>query len=108
MNSTSEESVTITFSGQISVRRETLVALLQEATAGKMFPVGAKLTEMTDKPLRLAYSVSEVAEMLGVSYVTVYRLIQRGLLRCSSACRHKLIAKTEVERFLKETSKSSW
>jgi len=53
---------------------------------------------------RLAYSVSETAQILGVSYCTVYRLLQRGLLRSSNALRHKLIPRFEIERFLKETA----
>ncbi|MGZ5529248.1 MAG: helix-turn-helix domain-containing protein [Limisphaerales bacterium] len=50
----------------------------------------------------------ETAEVLGVSYITVHRLLQRGLLRSSGAVRHKIIARTEIERFLKETSRPSW
>jgi excisionase family DNA binding protein len=49
---------------------------------------------------RLAFSLNETAEMLGLSYITVYRLVQRGKLKSSGAIRHKLIAKTEIERFL--------
>ena len=59
----------------------------------------------SDKPAlpKLAYSMKEAAQVLGVSYITVHRLIKRGLLRSSSALRHKLIPVTEVERFLKST-----
>jgi excisionase family DNA binding protein len=53
---------------------------------------------------RLAYSVHEAAEMLGVSDKTVRRLIHRKLLRPSRALRHLLIPKKEIERFLDETS----
>jgi excisionase family DNA binding protein len=53
---------------------------------------------------RLAYSMQEVASILGVSYITVHRLIARGLLKSSSALRHKLIPLSEVERFLKATT----
>jgi excisionase family DNA binding protein len=49
---------------------------------------------------RLAYSMEETAGMLGVSYITVHRLIKRGLLKSSKALRHKLIALSEIERFL--------
>jgi hypothetical protein len=49
--------------------------------------------------------MAETAEILGLSYQTVYRLLQRGLLRSSSALRCKIIAKTEIERFLRETSR---
>lgn len=49
---------------------------------------------------RLAFSLQETAEMLGLSYITVYRLIQRGKLKSSGPLRTKLITKTEIDRFL--------
>jgi len=49
---------------------------------------------------RLAYSMRETAEILGVSYQTVFRLHKRGLLRSCSVLRHKLFPLTEIERFL--------
>jgi len=52
---------------------------------------------------RLAYTMEETAKILGVSYITVHRLIKRGLLRSSSALRHKVIPFTEIQRFLKST-----
>ena len=42
--------------------------------------------------------------MLGVSDKTIRRLIDRKLLRASHALRHLRIPKTELDRFLKETS----
>lgn len=52
---------------------------------------------------RLAYTMRETAEILGVSYITVYRLLKRGKLRASDALRNKVIPKTEIERFLRES-----
>ncbi len=52
----------------------------------------------------LAYTVVETAQALHIKPVTVYRLLARGLLKGSKALRHHRIAKTEVERFLRETS----
>ena len=52
---------------------------------------------------RLAYSVRETAEMLGVSEKTIRRLVARGMLRPSKALRHLRIPRSEIERFLKET-----
>jgi len=52
---------------------------------------------------KLAYSMQETADMLGISYFTVHRLLKRGLLRSSSALRHKLIPRSEIERFLEST-----
>ena len=50
---------------------------------------------------RLAFTMSETADMLGLSYISIHRLVKRGLLQSSAALRHKLISKTEIERFLK-------
>jgi predicted site-specific integrase-resolvase len=46
----------------------------------------------------------ETAKILGVSYVTVHRLLKRGLLRSSSATRTKMIPRKEIERFLATTA----
>jgi excisionase family DNA binding protein len=53
---------------------------------------------------RLAYSVKEAAQILGVSEKTIRRLVARGLLRSSKALRHLLIPKKEIERFLETTT----
>jgi excisionase family DNA binding protein len=59
-------------------------------------------SENASQPLpRLAYTMEETAKILGVSYITVHRLLKRGLLKSSRALRHKLIPMTEIERFLK-------
>ncbi len=53
---------------------------------------------------RLAYTMRETAAIIGVSYITVHRLLQRGKLRASDAVRNKVIPLTEIERFLKEST----
>lgn len=53
---------------------------------------------------RLAFSVKETAELLGVSDKTVRRLINRRLLRPSRALRTHLIPRKEIERFLEQTT----
>ena len=53
--------------------------------------------------LRLAYSFRETAAILGVSYVSVWRIVKRGLLKPNRALRVPRIAHTEIERFLRET-----
>jgi excisionase family DNA binding protein len=60
----------------------------------------------TKKPQagRLAFSIKEVAALLGISDKSVRRLIARGLLRPSRALRHILISKTEITRFLEQTT----
>jgi excisionase family DNA binding protein len=50
---------------------------------------------------RLSYSIHEAAELLGVDYFSVYRLIQRGKLRACRALRGKLLVpRTELLRLL--------
>lgn len=66
-------------------------------------PSGEQKSEAPTLP-RLAYSMEETAKILGLSYQTVYRLNKRGLLRSSSALRHKLFAMAEIERFLSTTT----
>ena len=47
------------------------------------------------------YSVKEAAKILNLSLVTVYRLIERGKIRCLQSVRHKRIPKTEMDRYMK-------
>ncbi len=50
---------------------------------------------------RLAYSIQESADLLGVNYYSVYRLIQRGRLRVCRALRGKLLVpQSELIRLL--------
>jgi excisionase family DNA binding protein len=59
-------------------------------------------TEPAPKAERLAYSIHESADMLGVNYFSVYRLIQRGKLKACRALRGKLlIPRAELLRLLK-------
>lgn len=54
-----------------------------------------------EKRERLSYSIHEAAELLGVDYYSVYRLIQRKKLRACRALRGKLlIARTELLKLL--------
>lgn len=58
-------------------------------------------TETPPQNGRIAYSINEAANMLGVDYFSVYRLIQRGKLKACRALRGKfLISKTELFRLL--------
>lgn len=51
---------------------------------------------------RLAYSIEEAAEMLGINYHSIYRLIQRGKLKACRALRGKLlISRDELLKLLK-------
>ena len=61
----------------------------------------SKSTEQPPQKERIAYSIHEAADMLGVDYFSVYRLIQRGKLKACRALRGKfLISKTELFRLL--------
>jgi excisionase family DNA binding protein len=51
---------------------------------------------------RLAYSIQESADLLGIDYFSVYRLIQCGKLRACRALRGKLLVpRSELLRLLK-------
>jgi excisionase family DNA binding protein len=51
---------------------------------------------------RLAYSVQEAADLLGVNYFSVYRMIVRGKLKVSRAMSRKLLVpRTELLKLLK-------
>jgi hypothetical protein len=53
---------------------------------------------------RLGYGRREAAELLGISAVSVDRLVQRGLLKPSRALRRPLFSEEELLRFLKDTT----
>ncbi len=57
----------------------------------------------TTKP-KLAYSRTEAADAIGVSAITIDRLVKRGLLKPSRATRRPLFPVWEIERFLRETT----
>jgi len=49
------------------------------------------------------YTVPEVCQMLKVDPKTVYRLLARGLLKSSTALRHKRIHSASLEQFINTT-----
>ena len=49
---------------------------------------------------KLAYNTAELCAALGLCQTTLWRLNHRGLLRPIPGLRHRLYAKTEVQRFL--------
>ena len=106
-DSIAENHITIQFTGQFTISCKAVRELLGEHE--QSFPsqpanqlVQGKLPEQGQVP-RLAYSLGETAELLGVSPSTIRRLLLRGLLRSSNALRTKLIARKEIERFLVES-----
>ncbi|HEY3855654.1 MAG TPA: helix-turn-helix domain-containing protein [Verrucomicrobiae bacterium] len=109
MNTEPKNMLSIAITGVLTIERRELEQLVVRfapvnPAAGAKSP---KMPESDGKPVRLSYSVKQTAELLGVATATVYRLLARGLLRSSSALRTKIIPKTEIERFLKETTRSS-
>jgi excisionase family DNA binding protein len=52
--------------------------------------------------LKLALSITEVCEALGVSRPTVYRLMDSGQLATFTVGRRRLIQVSELERFVAE------
>jgi excisionase family DNA binding protein len=52
---------------------------------------------------RMFYSVVEVSEMFNISTKSVYRLLDRGLLKSSTALRHKRISRASIEEFMTTT-----
>ena len=59
-------------------------------------------TPSSKAPERLAYSVQEAADLLGVNYFSVYRLVQRGKLKVCRALRGKLLVpRDELLKLLK-------
>lgn len=61
----------------------------------------ALLEPRRERPERIAYTVHEVAEMLGVHYFAVYWLVQRKKLHACRALPGKLlIPRSEIFRLL--------
>lgn len=60
------------------------------------------LKTMTQIP-KLALSREEAAQALGISVVTIDRLVKRKLLKPNLATRRPLFTVKEIERFLAET-----
>ena len=102
----SQSEIRIAFSGHIVIDRTTLRELLSNGQIGeaKTQASASNLPAEAKGLPRLAYTMRETAEILGTSYITVYRLLQRGSLRSSLATRTKMIPKTEIERFLATTT----
>ena len=110
MNHDPKEPLTLSITGNLIITYDQLENLIRHLPASPepVTPPQArslKLPEADGRLPRLAYTVKETAEILGISQATVYRLLYRGLLRSSLALRSKLIAKSEIERFLKDTSR---
>lgn len=66
-----------------------------------MDPNGQIQLEPPPEKERMAYTLLEVADLIGVDYMSVYRLVQRGKLKACRALRGKfLVTRTELQRML--------
>lgn len=57
-------------------------------------------TQSVGASTKLAYSVKEAADLLGVSTKSIRRAVERGQLPVCRKFRHLLIAKVDLEKFL--------
>ncbi len=53
---------------------------------------------------RFGYTITETAQLLGISRRSIYRLIARGLIGRSHALRKIIIPRSEIEKFLSKTT----
>src|SRR5262245_27990706 len=109
--SSTDGNITITLSGQMTLSKAVIFDIVRKLQDSTATPLAAPTSSTVagpglraQGPERLAYTMKETADLLGVSYVTVHRLLQRGLLRASAASRHKIISRREIERFLAATT----
>jgi excisionase family DNA binding protein len=82
---------------------EIITTMLQRNGKTQQDIMNASKSNTNEQPQneRIAYSIHEVANMLGVDYFSVYRLIQRGKLKACRALRGKfLITRAELARLL--------
>jgi hypothetical protein len=69
---------------------------------GPAFYTAQEFSATNDLDSKPVWDVSDVMGYFNVSRVTVYRWVERGLLRSLPAIRHKRFLKKEVERFCRE------
>lgn len=85
-------------------RIQELKAAAEEIQSALMAARQSKPQRSAPPAARLAFTLKETAMMLGVSPISLYRLVERGLIRPSVALRRKIFSKAEIERFLRETT----
>lgn len=73
----------------------------EEKPAAIMPPEAPPALEKSPPP-KLAYTLKELSAELGISRISLYRLISRGLIKPLPYLRTKIFARAEVERFLAE------
>jgi hypothetical protein len=95
--------------GDITCRQNTSVDQMTPTDQNNNAAPAAHTKTVTSNPPKpplptKVFTVKETACILKISKISVYRLIQRGLLKASKALRKKMIPEFEIERFLRETS----
>jgi excisionase family DNA binding protein len=60
------------------------------------------MPEIKSLPTPHAHKVKDACAYLRLSKPTIYRLVERGLLRPNRATRHLLFSTSELERFLRD------
>ncbi len=110
MNTEPNGTLSIAITGVLTIGRRELEQLLAGFSQGSPLasPPISRVPQGDGTLARMGFTVKQTAELLGVGDATVYRLLKRGLLRSSSALRTKVIPKSEIERFLKETTRSAY
>ena len=104
-----DAAIAIRLASECSSIREQLRLFLGSKTPAKLpeelpTPKPIACVEPAPKRLKLALSRAEAAETLGISSITLDRLVSRGLLKPSLATRRPLFAPAELERFMRDTS----
>lgn len=53
------------------------------------------------------YSIKEISELLNVAYLTVYRWVKAGRIKCYKIEKQYRISKTDLDNFMKLNSNKS-
>jgi len=67
---------------------------------GAPFPKTMSDNTHTTESAKVFFTVAEVASRFGISQKSVYRLLERGLLKSSNALRKKMISRASLETFI--------
>lgn len=65
------------------------------------------LSQARPQPARLAYTMQEVAEMLGLSYHTVFRLVRAGRLKTIPGIRTNQITHASLQNLLTNAAETA-
>lgn len=96
------------------IAQRVVAILAQRLSAVSALPTSEKPTIAPPPALppprtpKLAYSVGELAQELGLSRITIYRLEKRGLLKSTGATRRKIFSHAAVKEFLSKTEVGGW